>query len=327
MRHAYLSILFACALALFGLASPATAAQETSIEGTLARTVEAGGWVVQTGSGEYLILNANRYEKESWFHEGARVAARGETKPDTPTIHMQGTPFVASSMQPVDGDNARRDDSVRGPCDESVVVTYGDTLYSIAQRCGTSVSAILAANARIANPNRIYIGQELAMPGAGDDFRDAPSYRPGDREVSLSPLSGAPGAPVRVIASGFEPHAEVAIGIGPMDSEYEVVDRARTDARGSLTAEVEVPGHARPGSNWVVVVTKGHGPDRIKKMSEPFTVKSRTGDLRTDYVVQPGDTLYRIAVRHGTNVAAIVSENPNITNPNVIEVGQRIEIP
>ncbi|MCC7020876.1 MAG: LysM peptidoglycan-binding domain-containing protein [Ardenticatenales bacterium] len=44
------------------------------------------------------------------------------------------------------------------------VVKPGDTLYSIAWRTGTSVSAIMAANG-IGNPNVIYAGQALTLPG------------------------------------------------------------------------------------------------------------------------------------------------------------------
>ena len=44
------------------------------------------------------------------------------------------------------------------------------------------------------------------------------------------------------------------------------------------------------------------------------------------YVVQPGDTLWRISRQFGTTVDAIVRAN-NIPNPNLIYVGQVLEIP
>src|SRR5689334_13693387 len=43
------------------------------------------------------------------------------------------------------------------------------------------------------------------------------------------------------------------------------------------------------------------------------------------YTVQPGDTLGRIAARFGTTVAAIAQAN-NIVNPNLIFVGQVLQI-
>ena len=42
--------------------------------------------------------------------------------------------------------------------------------------------------------------------------------------------------------------------------------------------------------------------------------------------MQPGDTLYRIAVKFGTTVSAIADAN-NITNPNLIYPGQVLVIP
>jgi LysM repeat protein len=54
------------------------------------------------------------------------------------------------------------------------VVQGGETLYSIAQRYGTTVAAITAAN-NIANPNLIRPGQQLTIPGGtGDSGEPAP---------------------------------------------------------------------------------------------------------------------------------------------------------
>lgn len=45
------------------------------------------------------------------------------------------------------------------------------------------------------------------------------------------------------------------------------------------------------------------------------------------YTVRRTDTLFRIGQRFGVTVAQLVAANPQITNPNVIFVGQRICIP
>jgi LysM repeat protein len=44
------------------------------------------------------------------------------------------------------------------------------------------------------------------------------------------------------------------------------------------------------------------------------------------YTVQPGDNLYRISVQFGTTIQALVAAN-NIANPNLIFVGQVLQIP
>jgi LysM repeat protein len=46
-----------------------------------------------------------------------------------------------------------------------------------------------------------------------------------------------------------------------------------------------------------------------------------------DYTVKKGDTLTSIAKKYGTTVQAILAANPQITNPNLIKVGQVIRIP
>jgi LysM repeat protein len=112
------------------------------------------------------------------------------------------------------------------------VVRPGDTLFRIALQHNTTVQAIAEAN-RIVNPNLIYVGQVLTIPGGG---------------------TGAPPAP-------------------------------------------PAPPPAPPPP---------------------------TGT--TSYTVQPGDTLYRIALRFGTTAQAIAQLN-NITNINLIYVGQVLRIP
>lgn len=51
------------------------------------------------------------------------------------------------------------------------VVRRGDTLYSLGRRYGTTVNAIVRANS-LRNPNWIYVGQRLVIPGT----TAAPSY-------------------------------------------------------------------------------------------------------------------------------------------------------
>ncbi len=50
----------------------------------------------------------------------------------------------------------------------SVTVHSGDTLSGIAARNGVSLSALLAANPQIRNPNLIYPGQTIHLPGSGN---------------------------------------------------------------------------------------------------------------------------------------------------------------
>lgn len=76
-------------------------AKEITVRGKLQKTVEAGGWLIVGGESKYLILNAKDFQKHEWFKESTGVEAVGETK-DVMTTFMEGTPFEAKTMKPVD---------------------------------------------------------------------------------------------------------------------------------------------------------------------------------------------------------------------------------
>lgn len=77
-------------------------AKEITVRGKLQKTVEAGGWlIVASGDTKYLILNSRDFTKHAWFKEGTAVESVGETK-DVMTTFMEGTPFEAKSITPLE---------------------------------------------------------------------------------------------------------------------------------------------------------------------------------------------------------------------------------
>src|SRR5262245_35117458 len=74
-------------------------ANEINIRGRLKKTIEPGGWVIATGTAEYLLINARNFQTEEWFKEGVEVEAVGETKPEVVATFMEGTPFEARSLR------------------------------------------------------------------------------------------------------------------------------------------------------------------------------------------------------------------------------------
>jgi len=97
MKRKLITILGAMALA--ALFTTQVFAKEITTQGRLQRTVEPGGWVIDTGDQKYLILNSQRFQSEKWFVEGNEVEASGDTKPDAVTTYMEGTPFEARTMR------------------------------------------------------------------------------------------------------------------------------------------------------------------------------------------------------------------------------------
>jgi uncharacterized protein YggE len=88
------------AVALITLLAASALAKEITVRGRLQKTVEAGGWVIVSGNQKYLVLNAQRFQSESWFAESKEVEAIGETKTDVMTIYQEGTPFEVRTMRP-----------------------------------------------------------------------------------------------------------------------------------------------------------------------------------------------------------------------------------
>ncbi len=50
-------------------------------------------------------------------------------------------------------------------CGDAIRITPGDTLLNVATACDTTVPALLAANPEITQPNRLFVGQLVWMPG------------------------------------------------------------------------------------------------------------------------------------------------------------------
>src|ERR1044072_1237054 len=89
-------------------------AKEITVRGKLQKTAEAGGWLIAASDAKYLILNAKNFQSNAWFKESTNVEAVGETK-DVMTTFMEGTPFEAKSMKPIEQNAATpgRDDNRR----------------------------------------------------------------------------------------------------------------------------------------------------------------------------------------------------------------------
>jgi LysM repeat protein len=172
------------------------------------------------------------------------------------------------------------------------VVRYGDTLYSIARRYGTSVEAIMRTNG-LSNRNFIWVGQRLTMPGSGS----------GGSSYSGGGSSG--GGSVYVVRRGDTLYS--------IARRYGTSVQAIVNANGLRNASFIYSGQRLtiPGSGGSGNSSRGGG-----------TAPSGGGV----HVVRRGETVSSIARRYGTSVAAIASAN-GLRNPSLIYVGQRLRIP
>src|ERR1041385_8565977 len=161
-KHVKQTLKITGVVALILAAATILHAKEITIRGKLQKTVEAGGWLIVGGDAKYLILNAKDYQSNAWFKESTNVEAVGETK-DVMTTAMEGTPFEAKSMKPIDqaaatpGRDDRRitrvmivgDSIVQAQPDTAIVtiavVTQNRSAISAQQENATKTDAVVRA--------------------------------------------------------------------------------------------------------------------------------------------------------------------------------------
>src|SRR5688572_17156049 len=64
----------------------------------------------------------------------------------------------------------------------------------------------------------------------------------------------------------------------------------------------------------------------VALLSMSFIAQAQSNTSQQTHTVQAGETLYRISLRYGVSLTALVQAN-NISNPNLIFVGQVLIIP
>ena len=108
----------------------------------------------------------------------------------------------------------------------SYQIRRGDTLSGLAQRYGTSVSALMNANPQIKNANLIYAGASLAIPGRSDSFEPSKPSRPhaSSGPSSPGPVHTGPASSAFAIA-----RSELGKNAGSLKLEHSAVGNAMED--------------------------------------------------------------------------------------------------
>ena len=101
---------------------------------------------------------------------------------------------------------------------------------------------------------------------------DPPETTPEDQDptMEVEPLSAAAGGEVEIRGEGFPAKTRVEIGIGRVNSEYDIVDAAQTDGGGQLEATFVIPDFVQPEDRWVIVVRTDGG--EIELFSEELEI-------------------------------------------------------
>ena len=223
-------------------------------------------------------------------------------------------------------------------CGSSVTVVSGDTLFKIANRCGTTVSALRRANSELGSSNLIFPGQVLQLPGTilgtdggyfiyivarGDSLKGLATRF--DTTVDAL-LAGNPeitnanviyeGQWVKVYVDSTPPPPPPPPPNTPPPVSGQIYYVQRGDTLRSIASRL-----GTTTAEMLRVNSQIFNPNLIF-VGQPLTIPSSA----SSYIVQKGDTLRIIAARFGTTVDNLLSLNPNIKNANLIYVGQVINV-
>lgn len=214
-------------------------------------------------------------------------------------------------------------------------VRPGENLWTLSRRFGVSMTAFLAANPQVTDPNIIYAGQILCVP-----FPPAPRNCPGFLYTIRS------GESLFTIAQRFGLSISFLLQANPQIIDPSIIYPGQV---------ICIPFPSPPGicRGFLYTVVSG---DTIARIARRFGV--RPGDiLRANpqivnpdiifpgqticipfppppdcadgflYTIQRGDSLFAIARRNNITLDDLLAANPQIVSPDVIFVGQVICIP
>jgi LysM repeat protein len=135
-------------------------------------------------------------------------------------------------------------------CSSPITISPGDTLSSIARRCGTTLSALVDANPHLHDPDILPVGTALAL-AQGSQRDEVTRIGPAVETyiIGVQPSVLTPGGRVTITASNLPPGARVWIkgGTSRSPKHHLILQGARVDAQGELHAGLRLPKWLRAG--------------------------------------------------------------------------------
>lgn len=92
--------------------------------------------------------------------------------------------------------------------------------------------------------------------------------------VAVDQLAVQAGMTINYIANGLPGDAQLVVGMGPVDSEYDVLENVTSSTQGAVSGSIAVPTFVQPGENWVLVIAT---PDNsVRAISYPILITDGT---------------------------------------------------
>jgi len=234
------------------------------------------------------------------------------------------------------------------------VVSWGETLFSIASRYGVSQQAIIAANGLV-EPDRLYAGQQLIIPGAAAAAPQAPAVagthivQPGQGLYRIGLIYGVSTADL-MAANGLSNPDQIYVGqvlVIPAPGSAPAVAPAAPAPVATGGVHVVQVGETlfRIGQRYGVTVADLVAANGLLNAAQiyagqqltipspgtvtgaPTTAPAAASPALTGtHIVQAGETLGDIAARFGTSIAELAQAN-SLSNPSLIYTGQALIVP
>ncbi|MCB0118759.1 MAG: LysM peptidoglycan-binding domain-containing protein [Anaerolineales bacterium] len=119
--------------------------------------------------------------------------------------------------------------------------------------------------------------------------------------------------------ANIKPKEPVTYTVKDGDTFKSIAEKYKITVEELLTANPEL---LQKGAKLAIPV-----PTISKPIASDTAVSNKANSSTKTYTVKQGDTVGSIAAKYGVTVDAIKAINPNLTNPNLIYVGQVIVIP
>ena len=221
--------------------------------------------------------------------EEAAEEAEGEAETDDEETIVdevvEDDDVVNDAIDAVVDDDVAADEDESEPEFETHTVAPGETLAQIAAEYEVTVSAVLAVNAEISNPNVIFPGQAIVIPNGS--------------------VEAAPTADVGNVADGG------VVTVAPGQTLSGIASANGVTVTQLLRANPSITNPDLILIGQQIVIPDGPADD------EPLA-------FADGHLVRRGDTLSAIAGANNLTVAALLDLNPQITNPDLIIVGDII---
>lgn len=216
------------------------------------------------------------------------------------------------------------------------IVQPGDNLSEIASRFSTTLSTLLKDNPQITNPRLLHAGDRLNIPASS-----ASSGSSAGQPVIVYPQQLQTVEQTGNLGTTIEQSNLDKYIVAPGNNLAEIASSFGVSEAALLAANPQItnPSSLVSGDRLIIPET-GEAPDTYEGQPVVVYPQPSTSGVQSHalgstieqsnsdkYIVAPGDDLASIASRFGVSEAALLTANPQITNPRLLYFGDRLIIP